>query len=288
MNRGPTSHTFISQRLPLHYLDWGNDGAPPLILMHGGKDHCRTWDWVAQELSKEWHVIVPDLRGHGDSAWAPDGSYSITSYVYDLAQLIHQKQLSPVTIIAHSMGGHISLRYAGIYPETVAKIVVIEGMGHPRQYYENLAAQPIEKHLIEWIETKRAAAGRFPKRYASLDEACQRMQKENPNLSAEQAEHLTRYGMSQNEDGTYSWKFDNYVRFLNPVDLARSDDFRLWGNITCPVRVLWGKDSWVPEPLEQGLLDHFQDVSLSVIENAGHWLHHDQLDLFLAEIQEFL
>ena len=47
---GPTSHSYISQRLRLHYVDWGNPDAPPLILQHGGRDHCRSWDWVAQEL----------------------------------------------------------------------------------------------------------------------------------------------------------------------------------------------------------------------------------------------
>ncbi len=45
---GPTSHSFVSQRLRLHYVDWGNQGAPPLVLVHGGRDHCRNWDWVAQ------------------------------------------------------------------------------------------------------------------------------------------------------------------------------------------------------------------------------------------------
>ena len=44
---GPTSRIFFSQRLRLHYVDWGNPDAPPLMLLHGGRDHCRNWDWVA-------------------------------------------------------------------------------------------------------------------------------------------------------------------------------------------------------------------------------------------------
>ena len=67
---GPTSHTYFSQRLRLHYTDWGNPDAPPMILIHGGRDHCRNWDWVAQELRDDWHIIAPDLRGHGDSAFS--------------------------------------------------------------------------------------------------------------------------------------------------------------------------------------------------------------------------
>ena len=74
---GPTSHSFVSQRLRLHYNDWGNAGAPPLLLQHGGRDHSRSWDWVARELRRDWRVIAPDLRGHGDSAWSPNGTYAM-------------------------------------------------------------------------------------------------------------------------------------------------------------------------------------------------------------------
>jgi pimeloyl-ACP methyl ester carboxylesterase len=95
---GPTSQTFISQRLRLHYADWGNPDAPLLILQHGGRDHCRSWDWVAQELRHDWHVIAPDLRGHGDSAWSTDGNYAIDSLLYDFAQLVHTLGSEQVTI----------------------------------------------------------------------------------------------------------------------------------------------------------------------------------------------
>ena len=119
-NSGPTSRVYFSQRLRLHYVDWGNPSAPPLLLLHGGRDHCRNWDWVAAALRRDWHVLAPDLRGHGDSQWSPDGNYSTAAYVYDLAQLIHQQELAPVTIVAHSLGGNIAIRYAGVYPDNGA------------------------------------------------------------------------------------------------------------------------------------------------------------------------
>src|SRR5271167_2275952 len=123
---GPTSRVYFSQRLRLRYVDWGHPDAPPLVLVHGGQDHCRNWDWVAQDLRRDYHVIAPDLRGHGDSAHSPSGDYHLTNYVYDLAQLIHQQKLAPVRIIAHSLGGNIALRYTGLYPDTVQKLVAIE------------------------------------------------------------------------------------------------------------------------------------------------------------------
>lgn len=129
----PTSHSFISQRLRLHYVDWGNAAAPPLLLLHGGRDHCRSWDWVADRLRGDWHVIAPDLRGHGDSAWSPDGDYSMAAYVYDLAQFIHQIEVVPVTIVAHSLGGNIALRYTGLFPANVKHLVAIEGLGQRRK-----------------------------------------------------------------------------------------------------------------------------------------------------------
>ncbi len=98
---GPTSHSYISQRLRLHYVDWGNAGAPPLLLVHGGRDHCRNWDWVAEALRADYHVIAPDLRGHGDSQWMIGGAYAISEFVYDIAQLIHQARLAPLRIIGH-------------------------------------------------------------------------------------------------------------------------------------------------------------------------------------------
>ena len=221
---GPASHTFFSQRLRLHYVDWGNPDKPPLLMLHGGRDHCRNWDWAAAALRDDWHIIAPDLRGHGDSQWSADGNYAMTGYIYDLAQLIHGQRLAPVTIVAHSLGGNVALRYAGIYPETVARLVAIEGAGAVAAE-ASPSARPSRSRtrMDEWIREQRKLAGRLPRRYASIEDAFRRMQEENPHLSAEQARHLTVHGVNQNEDGTYSWKFDNYVRVFPPYDMRGQD-----------------------------------------------------------------
>ena len=160
MQTGPTSRIYFSQRLRLHYVDWGNPDAPPLLLLHGGRDHCRNWDWVAAALRDEYHVIAPDLRGHGDSAWSASGHYTMANYIYDLAQLIHQQDLAPVAIIAHSLGGNIALRYAGIYPETVRRLVAIEGLGPPPALAgRERHGAPIDERMREWIDEQR---GRCP------------------------------------------------------------------------------------------------------------------------------
>ena len=278
----------MSQRLRLHYVDWGNEGAPTLILLHGGRDHCRNWDWVAQELRNDWHIIAPDLRGHGDSAWSSDGEYSPRANVYDLAQLIHQLNVGPVHIVAHSYGGNIALRYAGIYPEMVNKLVAIEGLGpSPKVLAERFAEAP-DKRMRDWIEGKRAAAGRVPRKYPSLEDAYQRMKEENSYLSGEQARHLTIHGISQNEDGTYSWKFDNYFRVMTPYDMPQEDLEKLWNNITCPTLLLYGEKSWASNPAEDGRAKHFRNAQVKLYKDAGHWLHHDKLDEFVADLKAFL
>ncbi|MBI1845663.1 MAG: alpha/beta hydrolase [Candidatus Rokubacteria bacterium] len=285
---GPTSHTYFSQRLRLHYVDWGNPGKPPLLLLHGGRDHCRNWDWTAGALREDWHVIAPDLRGHGDSQWSPDGSYTMAGYIYDLAQLIHQQRLAPVTIVAHSLGGNIALRYAGIYPEAVTRLVAIEGLGPPLQRVAQRGSPTIAERMDAWIREQRALAGRLPRRYASIEDAFRRMQDENPHLSAEQARHLTVHGANQNEDGTYSWKFDNYVRAWPPYDMRRRDIEHLWSRIACPTLLLYGTESRSGNPADDGRAQPFRLATVVGIERAGHWLHHDRLEKFLAVVRRFL
>ncbi len=286
--QGPTSHWFISQRLRLHYADWGNPAAPPLLLVHGGRDHCRSWDWVAQELARDWHVIAPDLRGHGDSAWAPDGNYETSAFVYDLAQLIHQLDLSPVTIVSHSLGGNVSLRYTGLYPETVRKLVAIEGLGPSPVFQAERNKVPLADRWRTWIADKRKAAGRLPKRYDTIEDAYARMKSENTYLTDEQARHLTINGINRNEDGTWSWKFDNHLNVWSFLDMPASDLESLWGAITCPTLLLYGANSWASNPEKDGRLAHFKTACVVEYEDAGHWLHHDQFDRFIVELRAFL
>ncbi|MFT4935546.1 MAG: pimeloyl-ACP methyl ester carboxylesterase [Pseudoalteromonas distincta] len=284
---GPTSHFYFSQRLRLHYVDWGNEGAEPLLLVHGGRDHCRNWDWVAQRLRDRYHIIAPDLRGHGDSAWAIGGGYDMGAYIYDIAQIVHQKGLAPVTIIAHSMGAGIALNYCGAYPDQVKKIVAIEGLGPSPAVMEEQAKRTVDQRLRDWIEDRRKNSGRSPRRYATLDEAYARMAEENPHLSPEQARHLTINGAHQNEDGTYSWKFDNHSRW-GMGGLSHADQHYLWSQITCPVLLMRGEESWASDPEADGRIQHFQNARLVNFEGAGHWVHHDQLESFMAEVEGFL
>jgi pimeloyl-ACP methyl ester carboxylesterase len=287
-SHGPTSRIYFSQRLRLHYVDWGRAGARPMVLVHGGRDHCRNWDWVAEALRGDWHVIAPDLRGHGDSEWSKDGTYMMAGYIYDLAQLIHQQKLAPVTLIAHSLGGNIALRYAGLYPENVARLIAIEGLGPSPKMLAERNAKGFPERMRAWIEEQRGLSGRLPRRYASVEDAWKRMQEENKHLSPEQARHLTQHGVNQNEDGTYSWKFDNYVRSWPPYDMRSADVEALWARIACPTLLVYGRESWASNPADDGRAKHFRNAKVVTFDGAGHWVHHDKLAQFMDLTRRFL
>lgn len=288
LHDSPSSHIYFSQRLRLHYVDWGNPTAPPLLLIHGARDHCRNWDWVAQALSKDYHVIAPDLRGHGDSQWISGGTYTLGDYVYDIAQLIHQQHLEPLRIVAHSMGGAIALHYAGLYPDKVKKLVAIEGLGPPPEVVASHANVALDEGTRNWIEQLRKLSGQQPRRFASIEEAANRMRDANAHLSAEQAHHLTIHGVNQNEDGTFSWKFDHYTRAFTATRTSIEEAKGLHSNITCPTLLIRGTESWASDPLTDGSIERFQNAKVENIDNAGHWVHHDRLHVFQSLLNDFL
>ena len=161
------------------------------MLVHGIQDHCRTWDDMAQRIGEyagDYHIVAPDLRGHGDSEWVTGSGYQYLDYVYDLYQLIDQNSFGPVVLVGHSLGGAIVSLFAGVYPEMVSKLIVIEGIG---LWSLSKPPQSTVEKIREWSNATRALAGRTPKRYENLEEAYQRMQQANPQLTKDKAFHLT-------------------------------------------------------------------------------------------------
>jgi len=238
---------------------------------------------VARALASHYTVYAPDLRGHGDSQWAIGGTYSLPEFVLDIAVLADSIDSNPITVIGHSLGGAIALQYAGVFPQRVAKVVSIEGWGPPV-----MTVPPAHVRMREWIQQMRELERRQPRRYPTLEDAAQRMMEANPHLSWEMAYHLTVHGARQNEDGTYSWKFDNYMRQRSPYGFNLADAQDIWAHITAPVLLVKGTESWAPDPRKDGRVAVIKDVRVVIIEEAGHWVHHDQLERFLEVVMDFL
>jgi pimeloyl-ACP methyl ester carboxylesterase len=285
---GPVSSYYVSQRLRLHFADWGNHEKPPLVLVHGGRDHARNWDWVAKALRDDYHVIAPDLRGHGDSEWARGGHYMIQEFVLDLAQLLNALDLFPITLIGHSLGGAVATHYTSVYPDNVKKLVNIEGLGPPPAMIKGALSIPQWERTANWIKQVREFSSKRPKHYPSIDAAAQRMLDANSFLSPEQAQHLTLHGVARNEDGTFSWKFDNYVRLFYPQRYDMDEMKAMWGRISCPTLLINGEESDFGDPVKDGRAAAFNNARIETVPDAGHWVHHDQLDHFLKLLKDFL
>ena len=281
----PISHFFYSDRLKLQFWDWGKEGKPALVLVHGGLDHARNWDSVARALRDDFHVYALDLRGHGNSAWAPGAMYSIAEHILDLSALLDIIAGFPVYLIGHSLGGMIVTHYAGLYPNRVKKLVSIEGVGFPANHRVHGLAP---ERMRRWIEDVRKTEGREPRSYPDLESAVARMKEANPHLSDEVARHLTLHGTNWNSDGSMVWKFDNYVRPLAPYGHHIPDVVDIFGQITCPVLLFWGQESFAKEPVDDPRVQAIRNNRIVTVPNAGHWVHHDRLELFLVETKRFL
>jgi pimeloyl-ACP methyl ester carboxylesterase len=201
---------------------------------------------------------------------------------------VHTLGHDQVTVVAHSLGGNIATRFAGLYPDKVRKLVNIEGLGPSPAVRAEIEATGTASRLRDWIEGKRKAAGRLPRRYPSLEAAFARMKEENGFLSDEQARHLTLHGAIRNEDGTYSWKFDPYLNVWAVGDMGYAEQEKLWQAITCPVLLLYGTDSFASNPERDGRMQHFRTAKVIEYQDAGHWLHHDQFDRFVSDVRDFL
>ena len=110
--------------LNLHYLEWGDAGAPPVVMVHGLTGNAHAFDNLAPHFLPQYHVISVDVRGRGDSDWAADGNYSNDAYVADLEGLRQALGFERFSLVGTSMGGRISLTYAGTYPERVERTVL--------------------------------------------------------------------------------------------------------------------------------------------------------------------
>jgi pimeloyl-ACP methyl ester carboxylesterase len=280
----PEARTYLSQGLRLHYADWGNESAPPLILVHGGLDQSRSWDAIARALRASFHVVAPDLRGHGDSDWATGSSYSLSDHVYDLTCLIKSASFEQVVIVSHSMGGMVSLTYAGAFPEKVSRLAVLDGVTN----FPARKVKPIELRIAEWVGDLDKTARRKIHRYPSVADGADRILARNARLTREQAMHLATHALKRDADGQYSWKFDPYLRARAPYRLSLEDNIALWSRIACPTLLVAGSESSLPDPGTAGVLTYFRQAELVKIEGAGHWLQHDKTEQVIGVLKTFL
>ena len=284
----PSQHFFSSRGLQLSYLDWGNPGAPVLVLLHGGLEHAHAWDQVAITLSTDWHVIAPDLRGHGDSDCSTGSAYSTFDFVPDLVALTDKLDIKTFTLVGHSLGGNIAINYTAIYPEKVDKLCAIEGLGLSPKAREERDKKTRQEQFREWADRVQKVEKRQPRRYTSVEEATERIMQHDKLVDRDTAYHSALHGLRKNADGGYYWKYDKNINAWGTGDVATPESSDLWAAIECEVLLIYGAESWASNPLVDGRAKHFRNAQVVLVENAGHNVHHHQPDTFLAHLQSFL
>lgn len=271
----------------LRVVEWGEASRPALLLLHGIRDHARSWDWVAAALADRFRIVAPDLRGHGDSDWVDPAAYTLAAFVLDVADVVAALRLDRFVLVGHSFGGVVGLRYAAAFPDRVSALCGIECVELPSVREQRLNPRPFPHRLRKWIEAERAGRGRRPRAYDSLLDATQRMRDNQPTLDAETADHLATHGVTLGADGGWRWKFDNAPRLRAPDDADGRDLDEVLTAVECPVLLCYGDASWIPLPPPERLA-LLRDHRLAMFPGASHWLHHQARDAFLAALTEFL
>ena len=285
----PRERTIDVLGLPLHCLEWGEPDGEPLILVHGFLDQALSWAPLAGELRKRLkqplRIVAPDCRGHGDSGWVGAGGYyHFPDYVHDLDCIVQTLGVSRFKLVGHSMGGTISFLYAGSFPERVAKLVLIEGIGPPAMNFSD-APLRMEKWIGELCDRGRSHF----REYGGPEEGARQLQHTNPRLEKELALSLARSGMRQNENGKWVWKFDPLHRTTSPQPFYSSQALEFLRRIQCTVLIVEGKQSHQARRSDkQARLDALRDKRVAQVENAGHMVHHDNPERLAELLADFL
>lgn len=285
----PRDRTIDVRGLKIHYLEWGERAAEPLVLVHGFLDHAQSWQTFVAALekksSKPMWIIAPDCRGHGDSGWVGAGGYyHFPDYLRDLECLLESLDVEKISLIGHSMGGTISFLYAGTFPEKVRKLVLVEGIGPIAMRFVD--APP---RMERWLAELKGLRQRKIVEYATLEEAAKRLRRKNPRLKPELALELARSGMKHIESGKWVWKFDPLHRTVAPQPFYSGQAVEFFRRIQCPVLIVDGAMSrQAPRPDVEERMSAIADRSHTEIEDAGHMIHHDNPEGLAQAVAAFL
>lgn len=283
---------FRSGTLRIHFRDWGNADAPPLIIVHGLRDHSHSFDDLARGLLDRFHVFALDLRGHGDSETTP--YYSFGHFVMDLRNMVRALRLERPILIGHSMGGEVVAHYCGCFPDVPSRAVIIEGLGPPPADM----GEEVQWTVDGFGRIDRAFVG--PPGLKDLDAAYARLRERNPRLPEAKARELALLGTRAREDGMLEWKFDAMLTTMSltgPFQLEYS--MALWQRISAPTLIIHGSASgefWRSKPGAIYLdaddlarrLTCFRDHRFLEIAGAGHMVHFDRPRELVTAIREFL
>lgn len=266
---------------------WGPDDAPRLFLLHGWMDVSASFQFVADNLGADWHLIAPDWRGFGGSEWL-HRPYWFPDYQVDLDQLLERYSPDePAQLVGHSMGGIIASMYAGIRPQRVARLVCAEGFGVAATTPEMAPGR-----LDKWL--RQAHQPPAMHRYPDRQRFAARLRRDDPRLSEARAGFLAEHLAAATPEGDFVWAGDPFHRVVNPILYRLDEAMACWRRVTAPVQWVIGAESsfiaeFMPDPADLAARKAcFRDFREATLEGAGHMLHHDQPEAFAALIDRFM
>lgn len=247
------------------------------MVLHGFLEQGAAWSEVAPQLGGEVHA--PDHRGHGRSEHVGRGGhYHFWDYVADVDALVAHLG-GRVDLVGHSMGGTMSVLFAGTRPEAVRRLVLVEGLGPP-----DLEAKAVG------LARQFLAAHRTPPRHpvmADVAEAAARMRRYNPRLTEATALRLAQR-TTRPVPGGLTWSWDARHRARNPVPFQGRLFERFLTAIEAPVLLVDGGDSPFAAATDPSRRAALPGARHTVIDGAGHLLHHDRPDALARVIRAFL
>jgi pimeloyl-ACP methyl ester carboxylesterase len=246
--------------LRLHYFDWGNAAAPPVVCVHGYTSSAEAFNALARHFQDRLHFTVPNVRGHGESAWSPTGAYQYSDQVSDLEGMVTQLGLEQFSLIGTSMGGIIAMAYAGAHSERLARLV-INDIGPDVEVGSQRITQMV---------------GERPEVFATLEDAMAYRRSVSPIVagrSAEDQRELALGVLRQQADGRWSWKLDPaYIQ--QRVQHGAPQRPALWPvlqRLSCPTLVVWGIESDVlSEAQARRMVEVLPQGELVAVPGVGH------------------
>jgi pimeloyl-ACP methyl ester carboxylesterase len=281
----PVSAQHAIRGVPYQVTEWGDRNNPLLVMLHGFGDAGTTFQFVVDQLQKDWFVIAPDWRGFGDSYLRAE-SYWFPDYLADLDALLSiYSPDKPVNLLGHSMGGNIAGLFAGIFPERVARFINVEGFGMA----DRKPADAPENYR-KWIEAGKKGA--IYRRYDSFDELAARISRRNPHTTFSKARFVAEQWAAQDEKGKVTIKADPAHKLPNAVQYRRSEAEACWQQVSAPVLIVIGAESnFGPGSVSWLASDAaslpFKSATTCTIQDAGHMVHFDQPAALAKVVENF-
>jgi pimeloyl-ACP methyl ester carboxylesterase len=289
----PQSDFVTVRGVRLHVRRWGRPNAPMLFMLHGWMDVSASFQFVVDALRGDWQVLAPDARGFGLSDWpvaaSGGGQYWFHEYLADLDALLdHYAPKGQVNLIGHSMGANVVCLYAGARPERVRRVVDLEGFG-----LAPARAGQAPRRLASWLDDLRAPPALGT--YATLEDVAARLIKTNPRLMSKRAHYLAQHWSRRGEDGRYVLLADPAHKLRGPLLYRLDEVMAVWSNVSAKVLHVEAVASPTLAMLAGAIplfefkvrFRAFRDWRETLIEDAGHMVHHDQPEQVAALIEDF-